>query len=251
MPMNRQKISMFNDPTIFIVVLIVVTLAAALQSLSSLGIGVIAAPILVMIDPAYISAPILMLGLVLSLLNTVRYRQKLRFGNIRIALLGRFIGSLSAIVLLSLLPPIFFTLCFTILIILSVFLTYSHFQVNYSSRNLFIGGFFSGLAGTSTSIGGPPIALVYQNSDPNFARAELSLFFLVATLISLALLFISGNFSYYQLQLTMPLLPAIFIGFGLSLVLNKHFKPHYLKPIIALLSLSSCIIILLQVNSNI
>jgi len=239
----------FNEPTLLIFALIAVTIAAALQSLTGLGLGVIAAPILVMIDPAFISAPILMLGLVLSLLSSFRYRKQLKFGNIGVALLGRLLGSILAILLLSLLPPLFFTLAFAFFIILSVLLSYSHFQIHYTTKNLLFGGFFSGLAGTTTSVGGPPIAMVYQNSKLSSARAELSLFFLVATIISLALLFISGNFSYYQLQLTMPLLPGVLLGFCLSLWLNKRFKIHYLKPAIALLSIASSLIILLQASN--
>ncbi|KGJ89326.1 hypothetical protein ND16A_2219 [Thalassotalea sp. ND16A] len=241
---------MFNDPNLLILALVAVTLGAALQSLAGFGIGVIAAPILVMIDPAFISAPILMMGLVLSLLNSIHYRQQLKFGNIGVALFGRFAGSLLAVVLLLLLPPIFFTLCFAVFIMLCVLLSYSHFHIKYSPRNLFIGGFFSGLAGTTTSVGGPPIAMVYQNSDLNSTRAELGLFFLIATLISLTLLLISGNFSYHQLQLTLPLLPAIFLGFAISLWLGKRFKPNYLKPAIAILSLTSSAIIVLQLVND-
>ncbi|WOH36097.1 sulfite exporter TauE/SafE family protein [Thalassotalea fonticola] len=241
---------MFNDPNLLIIAIVAVTLGAALQSLAGFGIGVIAAPILVMIDPAFIPAPILMMGLVLSLLNTIHYRQQLKFGNIGVALLGRITGSLLAVMLLLLLPPVFFTLCFALFIMLCVFLSYSHFHIKYSPRNLLIGGFFSGLAGTTTSVGGPPIAMVYQNSELNSTRAELGLFFLIATLISLTLLLISGNFSYYQLQLTLPLLPAIFLGFGISLWLGKRFKPHYLKPAIALLSLTSSAIIVMQLVND-
>jgi uncharacterized membrane protein YfcA len=100
--------------------------------------------------------------------------------------------------------------------------------------------------GTTTSVGGPPIALIYQNSNVNTARAELGLFFLIGTLISLGFLWGSGNISYEQIQLTLPLIPAVFIGFGLSIWLDKHFKQLYLKPLISIISLASCCVILLK-----
>ncbi len=241
---------MLTDPLILILVLTLIAGAAALQSLLGFGLGVIAAPILVLIDPAFIPAPILLLGLGLSLLSVLNNKKNIQISCISIALCGRFMGSLLAVALLLLLPPLFFTILFSILIILCVLLTYSHWQISYSAKNLFIGGFFSGLAGTSTSIGGPPIAIVYQNSNASSVRAELSIFFLISTILSLFLLIVTGNFSYYQLQLALPLLPAVLFGFLLSRRLEKYFKAHYLKPAIALLSLSACALILFQVSHN-
>lgn len=229
---------MLDNPIFLIVALIAVTIGAALQSLVGFGMALIAAPILILIEPNFLPAPILALGCFLSLLNTVNYRHKLHFGNTQIALIGRIPGSLLGVFLLTLLPLEFFYLGFSTFVVFSVLLTYRDVRVSNSPRNLFIAGFFSGLMGTTTSVGGPPIALAYQNSSPDEARAELGLFFLVGTMISLALLLIADNISYHQVQLTLPLLPAILLGFLLSRRLDKHFKPHYLKPLIATLSIT-------------
>ncbi|MDX2369755.1 MAG: sulfite exporter TauE/SafE family protein [Colwellia sp.] len=237
---------MLIDPTLLVIALIVVIAGSTLQSMSGLGLAVIASPILILISPNYLPAPILALGCILSLLNCIRYRHQLHFKNIRLALLGRVPGSLLGVILLVLLPPKFFAVCFSLFILLSVLLSYRHSSIAHCSRNLFIAGFCSGLMGTTTSVGAPPIALVYQNSKVSTARAELGLFFLVGTLMSLVLLLISGNINYQQLQLTLPLIPAVFIGFGLSLWLDKYFKQVFLKPLIATLSVVSCSIILLK-----
>lgn len=237
---------MLIDPSLLVIALIAVMAGSALQSMSGLGLAVIASPILVLINPNFLPAPILALGCILSLLSCIRYRQQLHFKSIRLALLGRFPGSLLGVSLLVLLPPMFFAVCFSLFILLSVLLSYKHISIGHCPRNLLIAGFCSGLMGTTTSVGGPPIALVYQNSKVGTARAELGLFFLVGTLMSLLLLLISGNINYYQLQLTAPLVPAVFIGFGLSLWLDKYFKQVFLKPLIAALSVVSCSIILLK-----
>jgi uncharacterized membrane protein YfcA len=237
---------MFIEPSVLIVALIAVVAGSALQSMSGFGLAVIASPILVIINPNFLPAPILALGCILSLLNCIRYRQQLHFGNIKLALLARIPGSILGILLLTLLPPIVFAIGFSLLIIFSVLLTYQRIDIHHCKRNLAIAGFFSGLMGTTTSVGGPPIALVYQNSNLSTLRAELGLFFLIGTLVSLALLFASGNVSYAQVQLTLPLVPAIFVGFGVSFYLDKYLGQRYLKPLIAVISLTSCGIILLK-----
>lgn len=237
---------MLSDPTLLIVALIVVTLGAALQSLAGFGLAVIAAPVLVLIEPDFLPAPLLALGCLLSLLNTCRYRQQLTLGPARTALIGRVFGSGVGILLLSLLPAEFFALSFSLFIMLSVLLTYRTYSVAYSPQTLLVAGFFSGVMATTTAIGGPPIALAYQNTSLSETRAGLGLFFLFATLISLVLLLVSGNISPAQVQLTLPLLPAVIAGFFLSKYVEQHFQPQYLKPVIALLSLSASAIILIK-----
>lgn len=237
---------MLIEPSLFIVALLAVVAGSALQSMSGFGLAVIASPILVIINPNFLPAPILALGCILSLLNCIRYRQQLHFSNIKLALLARIPGSILGILLLALLPPIFFAIGFSLLIMLSVLLTYRRIDIHHCERNLVIAGFFSGLMGTTTSVGGPPIALVYQNSNLSTLRAELGLFFLIGTLVSLAMLFVSGNINYAQVELTLPLLPALFVGFFLSFYLDKYLGQRYLKPSIAAISLTSCGIILLK-----
>jgi uncharacterized membrane protein YfcA len=238
---------MLNEPLHLFLAITIVVIGATLQSISGLGLAVIASPILFLIEPDFLPVPILILGCMLSLLNCLRYYAQLRFTNIRLALIGRIPGSVLGVNLLLLLPASFFAYCFIIFILLSVALTYRHIDITHNPRNLLLGGFFSGLMATTTSIGGPPISLVYQNSKLTTIRAELSLFFLVGTIISLLLLYISGQFHWYHIKLALPLTPAILLGFLLSLAFNKHFKQVYLKPVIAVLSLLSCCILLTRV----
>jgi uncharacterized membrane protein YfcA len=237
---------MINDPIFLLIAFAAVTLGAALQSLAGFGLAVIAAPILVLINPDFLAAPILTFGCLASLLNTLVYRKKLQINQTKITLSGRVVGSVVGVYLLTLLAPEIFAVSFAIFIMLSVVLSYRHVGVLNSPRNLVLAGFLSGVMGTTTGVGGPPIALVYQNSTLDSARAELGVFFLVGTMVSLTLLSITGNISAEQVQLTWPLIPAVLVGFLLSRRLEHHFKPHFLKPIIAILSLISSVIILVK-----
>lgn len=237
---------MVYDPIFLLIAFVAVTLGAALQSLAGFGLAVIAAPILVLINPEFLAAPILTFGCLASLLNTLTYRKSIQINQTKITLSGRIVGSIVGVYLLTLLAADFFAVSFAIFIMLSVMLSYRHVGLLNSPRNLVLAGFLSGVMGTTTGVGGPPIALVYQNSTLNNTRAELGVFFLVGTIVSLTLLWITGNISAEQVQLTWPLTPAVLVGFLLSRRLEKYFKPHFLKPIIAVLSLISSVIILVK-----
>lgn len=244
--LDEYNTVILTEPLSLIITILAVIAGSTLQSISGLGLAVIASPILVLINPNFLPAPILFLGCMLSLLSCIRYRHQLYFKNITMALLGRIPGSLLGVYLLMLLPVAYFSIGFSLFILLSVLLTYRHISFCHCSRNLFFAGFFSGLMATTTSVGGPPIALVYQNTKASKLRSELGLFFLLGTLMSLGFLWGSGNISHDQIQLTLPLIPPVFVGFALSIWLDKYIKQLYLKPLIALMSLCSCGILLIK-----
>lgn len=228
------------------IALFTVILASLLQSISGIGLALIAAPILVLIDPQYLPAPILSLGFTLSLLNSYKYRKHLELGETAVALYGRIPGTFGGIILLALLPQNTLSICFALLIISSVLLTYKQIQIEQNRRSLCIAGFLSGLMGTATSVGGPPIAMVYQNSDPYKARAQLSFYFLIGTAFSILILVTTQNFNFHQLKLTLYLLPAVVIGFIFSLLIGSKYQSKNLKPLISIISLCSAVAILIK-----
>jgi hypothetical protein len=69
---------------------------------------------------------------------------------------------------------------------------------------------------TTSSIGGPPIALLYQDTQGGRIRGTLSGFFLVGLVISLGALSFVGRFGRPEIRATLYLLPAVGAGFLLS-----------------------------------
>jgi hypothetical protein len=67
--------------------------------------------------------------------------------------------------------------------------------------------------GTIASIGGPPMALLYQHASGARVRGTLSSFFLVGTITSLAALVFVGRFGREELRLSLLLLPGALFGF--------------------------------------
>ncbi|EAR60201.1 sulfite exporter TauE/SafE family protein [Neptuniibacter caesariensis] len=229
---------------LYIFAFIIVAFASFIQSLAGIGLALVAAPILVIIDARFLPGPILTLGCCLSLLMSLRHRKSIQLGRTAIALYGRIPGSLLGIVLLSLIPQSLISLGFALLIILSVAISYHHIKVAPTNENLLIAGFFSGLMGTTTSIGGPPIALVYQNSREEIVRAQLGFYFLIGTSLSIIMLLISGNYSLKQIELTLPLIPATLVGFKLSEIFCNSMNSAQIKLYIAFISISSCLVII-------
>ncbi|MGB1401288.1 MAG: sulfite exporter TauE/SafE family protein, partial [Pseudohongiellaceae bacterium] len=82
---------------------------------------------------------------------------------------------------------------------------------------MFSAGFLSGFMGTSSSIGGPPMALVLQHEENDFIRANLAAFFIVSCLMSLAMLSTVDRFAWPHIQISLPLIPATLLGYWVAM----------------------------------
>ena len=88
--------------------------------------------------------------------------------------------------------------------------------------SLVTAGVLSGVTGTATSIGGPPLALVYQHRAPSQIRATLGLYFLLGALFSIIGLGVTGNLNERDAYVALGLLPFLLLGFAVSLVVRRH-----------------------------
>ncbi|MEH6576416.1 MAG: sulfite exporter TauE/SafE family protein [Amphritea sp.] len=224
--------------------LLIVTCGIMLQTWVGIGFGLLAAPLLYLINPAYVPGPILILGFSLSLLVVLKEHRNLRWQRIMPAIIARLPGSWCGAALLVAVPQYTLSLLFGASLLLAVLITWSACQLTTTRLSLTIGGFFSGLIGTATSVGGPPMALVYQETDRITARNELAAFFLIGTPISIIMLLLQGSIDMTSLTLSMKMLPGLFLGFWLANKLDGSINTASAKPVLLLISSASALMVL-------
>ena len=212
--------------------LLIVTSGIALQTWVGIGFGLLAAPLLYLINPAYVPGPILILGFTLSLLVVLKGQSELSWRRILPAIVARIPGSWCGALLLVAVPPYLLSLLFGTSLLLAVLLTWRAYRLRMTPFSLSIGGFFSGLIGTATSVGGPPIALIYQESDRITARNELAAFFLIGTPISILMLAFQGRIDLISLSLSVKMMPGLFLGFWLALHFDGRINNNSTKSVI-------------------
>jgi uncharacterized membrane protein YfcA len=100
--------------------------------------------------------------------------------------------------------------------------------------------------GTTTSIGGPPIALVYQESDGPTFRSTLATYFALGASISLAALAVAGRLGSHELRLGMLLWPGVLIGFVLSKPLTRRLDDGWTRPMVLTISALAAMLLLAQ-----
>jgi uncharacterized membrane protein YfcA len=224
----------------------VVTIGSALQGSVGIGLGLLAAPILVLIDPSLVPGPILCCGLALTGLMSYRERQAMDVSGLKWGLVGRLLGTIVAVVVLTNVPQKEMTLALGTLVLFAVALSASGLHVNPTMWTLISAGVLSGFMGTTSNTGGPPIALLYQNAPGARLRSTISGFFVLGTTISLLALVAVGRFGRYEFRSALALLPGVLIGFILSARTLPMLDRGYTRAAILTVSAVSGAIVILR-----
>ncbi len=200
----------------FVAVSLVVAAGSIVQGSIGFGLGLIGAPLLMLIDPRLVPAPLLCSAAVLTVLLTYREWKGITFGDLRWALSGYILGIVGAAIVLVTLATQSIGLVSGGLILLGVALTAAGLPLDPRPGILVGAGALSGFMGTTVSIGGPPIGLVYQRVAGPRIRGTLSAYFLVGIVLSLIGLGIVGRFGRAEAVLGLALVPGVLLGFALS-----------------------------------
>lgn len=213
----------------FCVVAAAILFASALQASIGFGMGMFAAPIVAMIEPAMIPGTLIMVATLVTLMVVVREREAIDLSGTGWALIGRVPGTVAGALLLAALPHQALVIVLAAVVLGGVVLTSSGWVPAARRRNVVLAGAASGLLGTATSIGGPPMALVWQRNSGAVLRSTMSSFFLVGSVISLIVLAFTGSVDGRTLKTFALLVPAAVLGYLLSRVLNRYLNPLRLR----------------------
>jgi hypothetical protein len=194
----------------------VLILGAIVQGSVGFGIALLGAPVLFLLNPLLVPAPMLMVGLSLPALILWRDHHGLDPNGLRWALPGQLAGTALAAMVVAALPEDGLALTFGVLVLLAVAISAVARAPSPSRGHLLTAGSLSGFMATATSIGGPPLALVYQGASGPRLRATLSSIFVPGGLAALTALYFAGRFGRAELWAGLALLPAVAVGFWLS-----------------------------------
>lgn len=199
-----------------VVVLGVSAIGAFVQGSVGFGHNLIAAPVLALVDGRFVPGPAIAAATVLTGLMAIRDRHGLHLGEIRTALIGRVPATVLAALTVAVLPDRGLAVLFAVLVLAAVALTATRIRVRPTPRTLLVAGALSGYMATATSIGGPPMAMVYANEEGRRMRGTLAGYFLIGSVVSIAALALTGSFGVTELGLSAVAAPGVVVGFACS-----------------------------------
>lgn len=198
-----------------------VLLASCMQASIGFGMGMLAAPIVAIVEPSLIPATLIMLATMVTLLVVVREHQAIDVAGTGWALAGRIPGTVAGALMLAALPERALAILLASVVLLGVVLTSTGWAPVPGRRNLVVAGAASGVLGTATSIGGPPMALVWQGVTGARLRGTMNGFFLIGSVLSVAVLALTGEVGMHTFRYFGMLLPACIAGYVLSRLVNR------------------------------
>lgn len=228
---------------------VIVALGAALQGCVGIGFAVLAAPLLLIIAPQLVPGPLLLLGTLTAALTMSCELRAVDVRELGLAMAGRIAGTAAAGVAIALMPLAVFGTLFALMILVAVAVSLSRWVVLPTPRNLVAAGLVSGFMGTLTSVGSPPMGLVYQNMPGPKVRATIGAFFVLGASFSMITLAIVGRFTLAQVAACAWLVPPVLFGFLVSRRLLRYVDRRQSAIKLAVLGVSAaaaCVLLLKQ-----
>ncbi|MBY7668249.1 sulfite exporter TauE/SafE family protein [Vibrio anguillarum] len=212
-----------------LIAMFLIFLGSFVQTAIGFGLAIVAAPLLFLISADYVPAPICIVALFISILNALKHRSNIELGGLKMALIGRVPGSIAGGILLVLVSTDVLALWLGLLVLFAVAVSLLPYRIEPTPIKMGIAGFFSGFFGTSSAIGGPPMALILQHQEANQLRGNLSAFFVFSSIISLMIQIPAGFLTLHHLWITIPLIPSAWLGYKLAMMTTQSLPKDNIR----------------------
>lgn len=209
-----------------------VLVAAFVQGSTGLGFALITGPVVGMIEPGLL--PVFLLIQMIPLNGYVAWRERhaLDVAGTTWISLGRFVGTFGGLWVLFLVTERQLGLLIGVSTVLAVLATRLAPSFEPGKGAFLTAGLVTGVTETSTGVGGPPLALVYQHRPAPVLRSTIAACFLIGEVVSLAVLTLSGKITPDQVRAAFLLLPAVIIGAGLSRLVHHRLDGPLLRHLV-------------------
>ncbi|MBW2271614.1 MAG: sulfite exporter TauE/SafE family protein [Deltaproteobacteria bacterium] len=223
---------------------VLVAVGAIVQGSIGFGMALVAAPLLALLDPRLVPGPLILAGVPLVVLIGWRERGALVLRGLGWPIVGQLAGTVVALGVLQWADRATLSAVIGGVILLAVVFSLVGTPPRPTGRNLAAAGTLAGFMGTTSSIPGPPLALVHQHVGAARLRATLVPFFLVGSFFSLSALALAGRLGRAEFEASAALLPGIVLGFALSSCVAERIDARRLRGGVLLLSaLGACVLI--------
>ncbi|MDF2827234.1 MAG: permease [Mycobacterium sp.] len=232
--------------TAYSVIAVAILFASCLQASIGFGMGMLAAPVVALVDPSLIPGTLIMLASLVTLMVVIRERTAIDVRGTGWALVGRVPGTVAGALLLAAMPERALALAIAGVVLAGVLVTSLGWAPTPRRRNLVLAGATSGVLGTATSIGGPPMALVWQRSTGAELRGTMSGFFLIGSVLSIGMLSLTGSIDGDTWRWFAFLIPATVVGYALSRWANRLLNQQRQRWTAIVVSAAGAVVLVVQ-----
>lgn len=234
------------DPTTYAVIAAAVLLGSVVQSAVGLGVGLVAAPVTALLAPELMPGALLMVALLMPCITLIHDHHDIDWRGLGWSLPARFPGTLVGVWVVTALSARELGIAIGVVVLVAVVATWRAVHVPVNRATLSAAGFASGITGTATSIGGPPIAIVYQHRPAREIRTTMAVYFLVGATLSLVALLVTGDLTGTQGVAALALLPFLALGALVGAMARRSLPAHVIRPAVLVVCSASALVLLVR-----
>ena len=241
----------FASSEVYGILLLSVFIGAITQSAIGIGFGIPGCVIL-LFDASLIPTSIVLMGTFVAFSNAFLSFKQIIKKDLIYSLTGRIVGTLiAAPIIMITVGTKYFMFVFGFMLLFIVPLSFFKWNIQASIKNVSIAGLFSGSLGTLTGVGGPPMGIVYQNSNSSRVVPTLNMFFGFGALFSVIVLWNIGLLNMIIAIKCLLLSPSVAIGIMLGRQkFVKDFVDIKFKTLISIICILSALLVLGQAFIN-
>ncbi len=232
--------------SMYVLIGVTVLIAAFVQGSTGLGFALISGPVIGMVEPRLLPVFLLIQMIPLNGYVTWRERHALDSAGTTWISVGRFVGTFGGLGVLFLVTEQQLSLLIGISTVLAVLMTLLAPSFEPGRGAFLTAGLVTGVTETSTGVGGPPLALVYQHRPAPVLRSTVAACFLIGEVISVVILAVSDSISPDQLRTAFLLLPAVVVGALLSRLVHHRLDGRIMRYLVLGFALVSGAVVTVQ-----
>ena len=217
---------------------------ATVQGLVGLGVGMVSAPVVTLLEPRLMPGMLLFMGLATPIVTLVHEHHDIHWRGLAWSLPMRIPGTLLGLLLVATVSERSLGLTVAVVVLLSVLVTIRSVRLPINPLTLATAGVISGVTATATSIGGPPIAVLYQHEHPSRIRSTLAIYFSAGAVFSLVGLAATGQLTVAEVGIALLMLPALVVGVFIARVLRGRLPADSIRGGVLLVCAASALLLL-------
>ena len=223
-----------------------VVAGAVVQGAIGFGLNLIVVPVVAWVHPASLPASMIVMAIPMTAGSALRERGAIHRMGVFWTTIGRLPGVALGAWIVTRLTAESLALAVGGFVLFAALLSIAAPKLEPSRESALLVGLVSGTMGTASSIGGPPLALLYQNESGPVLRSTLGATFLLGTALSLAALFVAGEVALWQIAFGLSLAPAVMLGLFLSRFFHEWLDAGWLRPCVLAFAIVCALAVIAQ-----
>ncbi len=202
-----------------------------------IGLGLVAAPALVSIDPAFAPGPLLLAGQVVGIRHILVEYGQADLQAWKHGLFGVPVGVAGALLVLEMMSDKLLAIMVGSLTAMAAAMLLAGWNLSRSPRSETVAGAVCAFSSLTAALPGPPLVCVYSDMKPSMMRPTASLLILSVASVGFFALLATGNFGSEEFGLLAWLMPGVVAGLIASRWVRPHLDRPWFRPLVLTIAL--------------